>query len=99
MEYIYHEIDSGRSVAELAKEMGISRMSLYRYHKKYQSMTGEKRPSLTGGRGRRKQVDLEMVYKKLEEGQTVLSIAEEMGICTKTIYRHANKTNGKSDLR
>lgn len=91
MEYIYHEIDKGRSVSSLAKELGVSRAGLYVWHQKYQKQAGGSRVTLTNGRGTEKKIDMALVYKKLNEGQSLSSIARELGVSTKTIYRHAEK--------
>lgn len=37
MEKIYKQIDSGRSIDEVAKEWGVSRTTLYRRHREYQT--------------------------------------------------------------
>ena len=37
MEKIYKQIDSGRGIDEVAKEWGVSRTTLYRRHREYQT--------------------------------------------------------------
>ena len=91
MEYIYSEIDKGRSVSSLAKELGVSRAGLYVWHKKYQKEVGGKRLTLTNGRGATKKIEMDEVYRRLSEGQSLAAIARELGISTRTIYRHAEK--------
>lgn len=90
MDYIYSQIDQGRSVKSLAIEMGVASRTLYRWHENYQKRTGGTRKSLTAGRGAKKKIDMDLVYKKLNEGQTVSAIAKELDVCTRTIYRHAS---------
>lgn len=36
MEYVYHENDRGRTIKDIAKELGVSRSTLRRHHIKYQ---------------------------------------------------------------
>lgn len=36
MEYVYHENDRGRTIKEIAAELGVSRSTLRRHHIKYQ---------------------------------------------------------------
>lgn len=93
MTYVYTEIDNGRTVKSLASELKISRSTLYRYHEDYQmrNLKNPKRKYLTNGRGRTKQINMAEVYKKLREGRSLVSVARELGVSTKTLYRHAEQ--------
>ncbi len=53
MAYVYGELDKGRTVESVAKELKISRRTLYRCHDMYQAQVpeNEKRCGLTDGRG------------------------------------------------
>ena len=39
MAYVYREIDRGRTLKSLSKELGVSRSTLYRRHHRYQEMS------------------------------------------------------------
>lgn len=41
MEWVYQELDGGRSVKSVAEELGIGRTTLYRRHREYQKQKEE----------------------------------------------------------
>ena len=41
MEHVYNLLDSGKTVQEVAEEIGCSRSTLYRRHKEYQAEQAE----------------------------------------------------------
>ena len=42
IEQVYREIDSGKSIVQIAKELGVSRQTLYNRHKEYQKQFEKK---------------------------------------------------------
>ena len=42
IEKVYKEIDSGKSIVQIAKEMGVSRQTLYNRHKEFQKQFEKK---------------------------------------------------------
>lgn len=46
-----------------------------------------KRKTLKNGHGGKKQVDMEKVYKALDSGRSVKSVADEWQVSTSTLYR------------
>lgn len=93
MAYVYGELDKGRTVESVAKELNISRRTLYRCHDMYQAQVpeNEKRRGLTGGRGRKKIIDMDVVFEELSQGKSVAAVARELKVSEKTLYRHASK--------
>lgn len=49
------------------------------------------RKQLASNRRYRKQVDMEWVYKELDGGRTIKSVAEELGISVSTLRRRHNE--------
>lgn len=98
MKSIYHEIDRGKTVTEIAESLGISRKTLYRYHEKYQSglREPEEKRSLTKGRGVKKVVDMDFVYGEITAGKYVCDVAKELGVSKQTIYRRHNEIQKSS---
>ena len=57
----------------------------------------DKKDTLTNGRGARKMIDMAYVYEQIALGRTVTSIAKEIGVSRRTIYRHHERIKDKMD--
>lgn len=53
------------------------------------------RTKLASNKHHRKQVDLEWVYKKLDEGRTIKSVADELEISVSTLRRRHSEYQAK----
>lgn len=57
----------------------------------------DEKDTLTKGRGARKTIDMAYVYEQIALGRTVTSIAKELGVSRRTIYRHHERNKEKKD--
>lgn len=94
MEKVYHDLDNGVSVKEVAEGLGINERTLYRRHKKYQEGLPEAKRRAVLVRQRRtgrqsKAIPMEWVYAQVDAGHTVEEVAGQLHVGTRTIYsRH-----------
>lgn len=72
------------------------KMSLFFWKGKFEmSEKNYERSTITNGRGTSKVIDMEYVYDCVDKGCSVKSIAEELGVTLKTLYRHHKKFQQK----
>lgn len=56
-----------------------------------------KRKTLKNGKGTKKPIDMEKVYKSLDTGRSVQSVAEEWDVSPSTLYRRHHEYQAEQD--
>ena len=58
----------------------------------------ERRKTLKNGNGGKKLIDMEKVYRQLDNGRSVKSVADEWGVSPSTLYRRHREYQAEVEL-